>query len=102
MEFSLRGPDEQTQHMFSYLSPERRVPPDHPLHAISALTDAALRSRSAQFEYLYSKTGRPSIPSEQLLGALLLQVLYTVIKSTLIPHRFQASHHVANSDGLIR
>ena len=70
----MRGPDEQTQHMFSYLSPEQRVLADHPLRAICALSDEALRSMSAQFERLYSTTGRPSIPPEQLL----LHVLYTV------------------------
>ena len=61
----MRGPDEQTQHMFSYLSPEQRVPADHPLRAIRALTDDALRSMSAQFERLYLAMGRPSIPPEQ-------------------------------------
>ena len=80
----MRGPDEQTQHMFSYLSPEQRVPADHPLRAIRALTDEALRSMSAQLERLYSTTGRPSIPPEQLLRALLLQVLYTVRSERLL------------------
>ena len=80
----MRGPDEQTQHMFSYLSPEQRVPADHPLRAVRALTDEALRSMSAQFERLYSTTGRPSIPREQLLRALLLQVLYTVRSERLL------------------
>ena len=74
----MRGPDEQTQHIFSYLSPGQRVPADHPLRAIRALTDDALRSMSPQSERLYSAMGRPSIPPEQLLRALLLQVLYTV------------------------
>ena len=80
----MRGPDEQTQHMFSYLSPEQRVPADHPLRAVRALTDEALGSMSAQFERLYSTTGRPSIPPEQLLRALLLQVLYTVRSERLL------------------
>ena len=80
----MRGPDEQTQHMFSYLSPEQRVSADHPLRAIRALTDEALRSMSAQLERLYSTTGRPSIPPEQLLRALLLQVLYTVRSERLL------------------
>ena len=80
----MRGPDEQTQHMFSYLSPEQRVPADHPLRAVRALTDDALRSMSPQFERLYSTTGRPSIPPEQLLRALLLQVLYTVRSEWLL------------------
>ena len=66
------------QHMFRYLSPEQRVPADHPLRAVRALTDDALRSMSRQWERLYSTKGRPSIPPEQLLRALLLQVLYTV------------------------
>ena len=48
----MRGPDEQTQHIFSYLSPEQRVPADHPLRAIRALTDDALRSMSPQFAQL--------------------------------------------------
>ena len=74
----MRGDDEQTGHMFSYLSPEQRVPADHPLRAIRALTDEALRSMSRRFARLYATTGRPSIPPEQLLRALLLQVLYSV------------------------
>jgi len=74
----VRGDDDQTGHMFSYLSPEQRVPADHPLRAIRALTDDALRSLSRRFAGLYAKTGRPSIPPEQLLRALLLQVLYSV------------------------
>ena len=80
----MRGPDEQTQHVFSYLSPEQRVPTDHPLRGLRALTDEALRSMSAQFERLYSTTGRPSIPPDQLLRALLLQVLYTVRSERLL------------------
>ena len=80
----MRGPDEQTQHMFSYLSPKQRVPADHPLRAVRALTDDALRSMSPQFECLYSTKGRPSMPPEQLLRALLLQVLYTVRSERLL------------------
>ena len=60
----LRGPDEQTQHMFSYLSPKQWVPADHTLRGDGALTDEALRSMSAQFERLHSTTGRPSIPPQ--------------------------------------
>lgn len=80
----MRGHDEQTGHMFSYLSPEQRVPQDHPLRAIRTLTDEALRSLSRQFATLYAKTGRPSIPPEQLLRALLIQVLYTVRSERLL------------------
>lgn len=85
----MRGPDEQTNQMFSYLSPEQRVPADHPLRAIRALTDQALRSLSRRFAGLYAKTGRPSIPPEQLLRALLLQVLYTVRSERLLMEELQ-------------
>ena len=80
----MRGHDEQTTHIFSYLSPEQRVPADHPLRAIRALTDEALHTLSRRFAGLYSQTGRPSIPPEQLLRALVLQVLYTVRSERLL------------------
>ena len=87
----MRGPDEQTQHIFSYLSPEQQVPADHPLRAIRALTDEALRSMSPRLERLYATTGRPSIPPEQLLRALLLQVLYTVRSERLLMEELNSS-----------
>ena len=62
----------------SYLSPEQRVPSDHPLRAIRQMTEVALADLSARFELLYARVGRPSVPPEKLLRALLLQVLYTV------------------------
>jgi transposase len=74
----MRGDDRQQAKMFSYLSPEERVPQDHPLRAIREMVDRALTRLSPRFEGLYSTTGRPSIPPEKLLRALLLQVLYTV------------------------
>ena len=80
----MRGHDEQTAHMFSYLSPEQRVPADHPLRAVRALTDEALQTMSRRFASLYATTGRPSILPEQLLRALLLQVLYTVRSERLL------------------
>ena len=74
----MRGADHQQSGMFSYISAERRVPKDHPLRAIRAMVDVALRNMWPQFEAMYAKVGRPSIPPEKLLRALLLQVLYTV------------------------
>ena len=64
--------------MFSYLSPEQRVPADHPLRPIRAMADAALRELNRRLEKLYSPIGRPSIAPEKLLRALLLQLLYSV------------------------
>ena len=80
----MRGPDEQTQDMFSYLSPEARVRQDHPLRAIRRLTDDVFTRLSPRFARLYSDMGRPSIPPEQLLRALLLQSLYTIRSERLL------------------
>ena len=74
----MRGRDHQQSGMFSYISAERRVPTDHPLRAIRVMVDAALKELGPRFDALYAKSGRPSIPPEKLLRALLLQVLYTV------------------------
>jgi transposase len=71
----MRGPDEQTSHMFSYLSPEQRVRPDHPLRAIRRMTDEVLTSLSPRFTKMYADMGRPSIPPEQLLRAHTLALL---------------------------
>jgi transposase len=64
--------------MFSYLSPEQRVPAGHPLRRIREITDRLLVELSDLFDRMYSTMGRPSIAPEKLLRALLLQVLYTV------------------------
>jgi transposase len=74
----MRGADEQPGSMFSYVSLEERVPADHPLRAIRRITDRALAQLSPRFGALYVHFGRPSIPPEKLLRALLLQALYTV------------------------
>src|SRR5512141_1839781 len=74
----MRGKDEQQLDVFSYISPEQRVPYDHPLRPLRAMADEALRELRPRFNKLYAKTGRPSIAPEKLLRALLLQVLYSV------------------------
>jgi transposase len=70
--------------MFSYLSPEQRVRPDHPLRAIRRMTDEVFARLSSRFTRMYSDIGRPSIPPEQLLRALLLQSLYTIRSERLL------------------
>lgn len=80
----MRGPDEQTSHMFSYLSPEQRVRADHPLRAIRAMIDRVFAELSPRFTKMYSDMGRPSIPPEQLLRALVLQSLYSVRSERLL------------------
>jgi transposase len=80
----MRGDDPRNDPMFSYVTPEARVRPDHPLRPIRRMTDAALARLSPRFDRLYSTIGRPSIPPEQLLRALLLQMLYSVRSERLL------------------
>jgi transposase len=80
----MRGTDRQQSSMFSYISAERRVPKDHPLRAVRAMVDAALRELGPRFDAIYAAHGRPSVPPEKLLRALLLQVLYSVRSERLL------------------
>lgn len=74
----MRGHDTQQAGLFSYLSPEARVPASHPLRPIRQSVDLALTAVSPQLETLYAPTGRPSIAPGKLLRALLLQMLYRI------------------------
>jgi transposase len=74
----MRGADEQTGALLSYLSPEALIPRDHPLRSIRRLVNAALEKLSGPFDRLYASSGRPSIAPEKLLRALLLQAFYGV------------------------
>jgi transposase len=85
----MRGHDHQQAAMFSYLSPEQRVPSDHPLRAIRQVTDTILKEMSRLFAKMYSEIGRPSIPPEKLLRALLLQVLYTVRSERMLMEQLE-------------
>jgi transposase len=80
----MRGDDRQDTKLFSYISPEDRVPVDHPLRPIRGMIDRALEELSPLFEKMYSRVGRPSIPPEKLLRALLLQVLYSIRSERLL------------------
>jgi transposase len=70
--------NEKQLDVFSYISPEQRVPQDHPLRSLRAMTDEALQRLQPRLNRLYAKTGRSSIAPEKLLRALLLQALYSV------------------------
>lgn len=74
----MRGFDERRDGLFSYVRPESRIPKGHPLRIIRTLADQALTTLDARFAQLYAENGRPSIPPEQLLRALLLQAFYTI------------------------
>ena len=81
----MRGDGIEPQpHMWSYVPLEQRIPAEHPLRPLRAMVDVVLRELSPQFDQLYSKVGRPSIPPEHLLRALLLQVLYSVRSERLL------------------
>ena len=74
----MRGEDRLSGSLYSYVDLESRVPARHPLRLVRAIVNEVLASLSGEFERLYSPTGRPSIPPEKLLRALLLQVFYSI------------------------
>lgn len=74
----MRGHQDPQASMFSYFSPEARVPATHPLRSIKGYADTALKALSRDFDALYASTGRPSIAPERLLKASLLIALYSV------------------------
>ena len=81
----MRGDDQELESgMFSYVSLDERVPQHHSLRAIQKLVDQVLKGMSKQFDRLYSEVGRPSIPPERLLRALLLQVFYSIRSEALL------------------
>src|SRR5271155_5391326 len=85
----MRGKDTQQSAMFSYVSPEERVPSDHPLRPIRTMVDVVLKGLSRSFGRLYIDWGRPSIPPEKLLRSLLLQVLYTVRSERMLMEQLE-------------
>ncbi len=85
----MRGQDIQQSAMFSYLSPEDRVPADHPLRAIRLMADIALKALSPAFNRMYVAFGRPSIAPEKLLRALLVQVLYTIRSERMLMEQLE-------------
>src|SRR6476620_8289988 len=85
----MRGTDTQQSSMFSYLSPDKRVPAQHPLRRIRVMVDEATQALSPVFSSLYSAFGRPSIPPEKLLRALLLQVLYTIRSERMLMEQLE-------------
>src|SRR5262249_35380561 len=80
----MRGKEPQQEGMFSYILPEEGGRKDHPLRPIPTMVDQAVKQLSPGVNKMYSKVGRPSIPPEQLLRALLLQMLYSVRSERLL------------------
>ena len=85
----MRGDDNQQEGMFSYVSPEKRVPADHPLRPIRKMIDEILKEMSPRFAKLYSDVGRPSIAPERLFRSLLLQIFYSVRSERMLIEQLQ-------------
>jgi len=85
----MRGRDTQQSTIFSYVSPETRVPADHTLRPIRVMVDTALRALSPSFDAMYKDFGRPSIVPEKLLRSLLLQVLYTIRSERMLMEQLE-------------
>ena len=85
----MRGGDERSGALFSYVDLEARVGKDHPLRTIRMVVNAALAGLSGEFSALYARMGRPSIPPEKLLRAMLLQVFYTIRSERQLMERLE-------------
>ncbi|MEK1891401.1 MAG: IS5 family transposase [Phyllobacterium sp.] len=85
----MRGGDDRTGELFSYVDLEARVRRDHPLRAIRAIVNEALSALEREFAALYSPIGRPSIPPEKLLRAMLLQAFYSIRSERLLMERLE-------------
>jgi transposase len=85
----MRGDDNLQEGIFSYISPEKRVPADHPLRPIRKMVDEILKEMSPQFAKLYSNVGRPSIAPERSLRSLLLQIFYSVRSERMLIEQLQ-------------
>src|ERR1700751_6033442 len=85
----MRGDDNQQEGMFSYISPEKRVPADHTLRPIRKMVDEILKEMSPRFAKLYSDVGRPSIAPERLFRSLLLQIFYSIRSERMLIEQLQ-------------
>src|SRR2546421_7534621 len=85
----MRGEDKGTGELFSYVDLEKRVRSDHPLRAIRGLVNEALVALEREFAALYAPIGRPSIPPEKLLRAMLLQAFYSIRSERQLMERLE-------------
>jgi transposase len=85
----MRGGDERTGSLFSYVDLEARVGRNHPLRSIRTIVNEALAALAGEFSALYSPIGRPSIPPEKLLPAMLLQTFYSIRSERQLMERLE-------------
>ena len=87
----MRGKDDQQGSVFSYVSPEERIPADHPLRDVRTAVDEVLRSMSKRFDSVYADSGRHSIAPERLLRGLLLQCFYSIRSERMLVEQINYS-----------
>ena len=85
----MRGVDERTGELFSYVDLEARVRADHPLRTIRTIVNEALSALEHEFAALYARIGRPSIPPEKLIRAMLLQAFYSIRSERQLMERLE-------------
>ena len=85
----MRGGDRSNGSLFSYIDPEARIPAKHPLRAMRVTVNRVLAVLDGTFSTLYARIGRPSIPPERLLRAMLLQMLYTIRSERQLVERLE-------------
>ena len=85
----MRGDEKRQRDLFLYGTLEQRIPENHPLRPVRAMTDMALEALSTRFDEMYAQTGRPSIPPEQLLRALLVQALYSIRSERMLVEQLE-------------
>jgi choline dehydrogenase-like flavoprotein len=101
----MRGWDARSELLFSYVNCERRIAKDHPLRAMLRIVDEPLAVLSPEFEGLYAQFGRPSIPPERLLRALLLQAFYSVRSERQLMEQLEYNllfHAIARATEILR
>src|SRR5580704_9647957 len=95
----MRGSDERSGELFSYVDLEERVPAKHPLRLIRRIVNEVLVALDSEFTKIYADSGRPSIPPERLLRALLLQAFYTIRSETQLMEQLHYNCCTVGSSG---
>jgi transposase len=96
----MRGSDEVSGSLFSYVDIEDRIPASHPLREVRAIVNKALPALDGEFAKLYAADGRPSIAPERLLQAALLQILFSIRSERQLMEQMQYNLCSAGSLGL--
>jgi hypothetical protein len=97
----MRGDDAICGRLFSYIDLEDRVRSDHPLRPLREIANVALTALSSEFASLYSGVGRPSVPPEKMLRAMLLQAFYSVRSERQLMERIESTPAFAGAGSVV-